>query len=134
MYDIYKVKLFKDYKSDNSTDLILNERNTGLILVILEDNGGTSSHTVGIDVRKWLILICMEEKAFVSNKDNLSICCGDNAVFRCIKFAAELNLKPQEETLQLNVNRLWYAIGCSFPLMNEFMSLHLIFICIIFTK
>ena len=39
-----------DNKSDNLTDLILNEKKNGLFVAILKDETGIMSHAVGINV------------------------------------------------------------------------------------
>ena len=65
--------------------MILNERNNGLVIAVIEDKNGTTSHDVGIYVGRRLIFDFMEKKSLVLNKGNLSICCRVNSVFRCIK-------------------------------------------------
>ena len=85
LYDVCKISLYKDYKSKNLTDLILNEKNNGIVVMILEDENGTTSHAVGINVRRRLFFDCMEKKSLVLEKGNLSICCGVNSVLRRIK-------------------------------------------------
>ena len=40
VYDVYKVKLLKDYNSQKLTDLILNEKKDGLFVTLLKDQNG----------------------------------------------------------------------------------------------
>ena len=72
LYDVCKISLYKDYKSKHLTDLI-NERNNGLVVAILEDEDGNPSHAVGINVGRRLIFDCMEKILLALNKGNLSI-------------------------------------------------------------
>ena len=60
MYDLCKVKLFKDYKSQNLTDLILHEKKGGLVVALLKDKNGNRSHAVGIDDGRQVVYDCME--------------------------------------------------------------------------
>ena len=103
-YDVCKVRFCKDVKSKNITDLILNEKKDGIFFALLQDQNKNRSHAVGIDVGKQLIYDCMEDKPLFLNVNNLSICCGSNAVFSSIAVAGELkNLtKDQSKTKQHN--------------------------------
>ena len=89
-YDLRKVSLFKDYKSANITDLILKEKKEGLFVAMLSDCNGNQSHAVGIDVGTHVVYDCMEYKQLQSNRDNLSIFCGDNVLFHHIELVGEL--------------------------------------------
>ena len=90
-YDVVKITFSKDSK--NLTDLILKGKTEGLFVVLLEDNDGIQSHAVGIDVGKKIIYDRMKYKTLVLNVDNLSICCGSDAVFDNIKMGCELKPK-----------------------------------------
>lgn len=87
-YQVAKIKLTNDSK--NLTDLLLKEKTEGLFVVILEDTDGIQSHAVGIDVGKKIIYDCMEDKTLPFNVENLSICCGSDAVFLKLKLGCEL--------------------------------------------
>ena len=50
MYDLCKVKLFKDYENQNLTELLLNEKKDSLLIAILKYDPGNISHAVGINV------------------------------------------------------------------------------------
>ena len=95
-YQVCKVSMFKDYKSENLTDLILHEKQDGLFVAILSDKDGNRSHAVGIDAGNQLIYDCMEDKQLQLNEDNLSICCGINKEFHRIELACELQKKRQK--------------------------------------
>ena len=64
-------------------------------MVILKDTNEGRSHAVGIDLKKQLIYDCMEDKPFVLNVSNLSICCGSDTQFHSIAMACELK-KPYQ--------------------------------------
>ena len=61
LYDVFRVRLCKDYKIKNLTDLILNEKNNGLSVAILEDESENMSHSVDLNVGKRLICDCIEQ-------------------------------------------------------------------------
>ena len=56
-------------------------KKTGLIVAMLIDNNGTSTHTVGINLDKGLIYDCKEKYVMELSIDNLSVCCGQNMIF-----------------------------------------------------
>ena len=60
LYNICKIRLYKDSESKNLTDLILNKKKTGLAVVILEDENGSTSHVVSINFGRRLMFHCME--------------------------------------------------------------------------
>ena len=91
---------FKDIKSENLTDLILNEKMDSLFVALLQDQNGNRSHAVGIDVGKQSIYDCMEENALVLNKNNSSILCRGNAVFCEISIADELEKYYKRQKLR----------------------------------
>ena len=76
--DICRIRLCEDYESKKLTDLRLNEKKNGHFVTILENDNGSTSHTVSINVGRILIFYCMEQKSRVLNKGNLSSYCGVN--------------------------------------------------------
>ena len=102
LHDVCKVKLCTDYESKNLTGLVLNEKKNDLFVTILEDETGSVSYAVGINIGRRLIYDCMKQNSLVLNKGNLSICCGANSIFRRINTAAKLNLKQQHQIIKLS--------------------------------
>ena len=100
LHGIYKICLYKDYKSKILADLILNEKKNSLVVEILEDEDETTSHAVGINIGRRVIFYHTEQKTLVLNKGNLSICCGVNSVVYCIENSAQMKLKPQLKQLR----------------------------------
>ena len=105
-HDLCRVRLLKDRQSKSITDLILHEAKEGLFVVLLKDLNRNRLHAVGIDVAKQLIYDCMENKALVLNVNNLSICCGKNAVFSSIAVAGELKA-PYKRPKQTKPNNTY---------------------------
>ena len=95
--------MLKDIQSKTITDFILKETKKGLFVVLLQDLNRNKSHAVGIGVGKQLIYDCMDDKPLFLNLNNLSICCGSNAVFSSIAVAGELkNLTKYQSKTKLN--------------------------------
>ena len=92
-YELCKVKLYKDYKSDNLTELTLHDKKGGLFVAILSDKDGNMPHAGGIDTGKQVIYDCMQDKQLHLNEENLYICCGVNVVFHKIEIIGELKKK-----------------------------------------
>ena len=87
----YQVQKIKGRNNRQSLcDFLLKEKKEGLFVVVLEDTDGIQHHAVGIDMGNKLIYDCMEDEALSFTKDNLSICCGRDAVFRSMKVGCEL--------------------------------------------
>ena len=101
-YDVFKIKLTKEF--NNVNDVVLKQRKHGLFVVVLEDTGGITSHAVGIDVGKKIIHDCMEDKKMLLYQDNLSICCGSDALFVKIIYGCELKKRYQRPK---KVKKMW---------------------------
>jgi uncharacterized protein Veg len=87
----YQVQKIKGRKNGQSLcDFLLKEKKEGLFVVVLEDTVGIQQHAVGIDVGNNMIYDCMEDETLSFTQDNLSICCGRDAVFRSMKVGCEL--------------------------------------------
>ena len=89
--------MFKDHASADVTQLIINEKTTGLFVAIISSKDGNKSHTVGIDASTKSIYDCMEKYVLQLNEDNMSICCGPNQVFHKIAYVGELKMKQQKK-------------------------------------
>ena len=89
--------MFKDHASEDVTQLILNEKTTGLFVAIISSKDGNKSHTVGIDASTKSIYDCMEKYVLQLNEENMSICCGPNQVFNKIEYVGELKMKRQKK-------------------------------------
>ena len=68
----------------------MNVKKEGLIVAILKDTLGNTSHTVGINLVKELIYDCEEKFAMKFSQENLSICCGPGMTFEAFYLVAEL--------------------------------------------
>ena len=84
--------MYKDYVSENITELILHEKNDGLFVAVLADKEGNRSHTVSIDASEKLIHDCMEDKQLRLYEGNLSICCGPNEEFDEIEMGGKFKM------------------------------------------
>ena len=87
-YQVQKIR--KSNNGQSLCDFLLKEKTEGLFVVVLEDTDGIQQHAVGIDVGKEIIYDCMEDKTLPFTVENLSVCCGSDAVFRNIKLGCEL--------------------------------------------
>ena len=96
-YDLCKVQVFKDHASADVTQLIINEKTTGLFVAIISSKDGNESHAVGIDASTKSIYDCMENNVLQLNETNMSICCGPNQVFNKIEYVGELKMKRQKK-------------------------------------
>ena len=95
-YHVHKIKRSNNRQS--LCDHLIKERNDGLFVVILEDTDGIQQHAVGIDVGNKIIYDCMEDHTLALTVENLSTCCGNDAVFRNMKLGCELkqtNKRPK---------------------------------------
>ena len=72
------------------TNYLLNVRAQGLIVAMLVDKNGGSSHTVGINLKLKLIYDCQEKIVLELSRDNLSLCCGPLMTFDEFSVVAEL--------------------------------------------
>ena len=62
VHDVCKIRILKDVKSRNLTDLILKEKKQDLFVVILQDTNGNRTHALGIDVEKKSYMIVWKIK------------------------------------------------------------------------
>ena len=53
----------------------------GLLVAMLVDTNGNSTHTIGINLQKQRIYDCQEKCIMSLSVSNLSICCGPNKTF-----------------------------------------------------
>ena len=61
----------------------------GLIVAMLIDTNGTSTHAVDINLDKRVIYDCKETCVMELSIDNLSVCYGQNMVFDCFPKVGE---------------------------------------------
>ena len=78
--------------SNNVTGFILEGVIEGLFVVVLEDNGGGKTHTIGINRELNVIYDCMETHELKLNHGNLSKRCGPNREFVKFVYTAELKV------------------------------------------
>ena len=92
----YEVRKIKGVSSLYMTNHILNIQKSGLLVCMLENSIGESSHCVGINLNKQTIYDCMEKRVHELTIPNLSICCGDKD-FQKFGTVAELHLQPRKK-------------------------------------
>ena len=63
------------------TKYILEMKSSGLLVAILVDTNGNSTHTIGINLEKKRVYDCQEKHILPLSVANLSICCGPNKTF-----------------------------------------------------
>ena len=79
-----------EYDEITFATYILQKKVKGLIVAMLIDTNGTSTHAVGINLDKGLIYDCKEKCVMELIIDNLSVCCGQNMTFECFSKVGEL--------------------------------------------
>ena len=86
----YQVRKIKGINSHKINNYIMNVAKHGLYIVILEDDMGQKTHSVGIDAKTRLIYDCLEKCSLPLSLSNLSRCCGDGRTFITFRFYGEI--------------------------------------------
>jgi hypothetical protein len=86
----YTVKKLRFDNSMKSNKYIMEIAEKGIFIAMLEDDTGSQTHAIGIDVQSRKIYDCEEEYELNLTYQNLSRCCGESRNFVSLNFVCEI--------------------------------------------